>query len=355
MTLDDTVCDSSPQGIQMGISTDQGRTFNRSYAMDTSTLFLFPDGVSRHVCTGFVPTPPCTTVWDALMFDYPKLGVDKGPSSPFRNYLYVTTPALSFDENDDGTCDSAEHVFIRSTDGGVTWDSGQILKNAGGVISAMGVAPDGTVYLADDRRPSFYCPSGVGIAFRKSLNGGAGFTEPTCAFNSTGDLQISRVWTTADPSNSSRVWVAFDAQVASLSNSVHAFVIRSTDGGASWSAPTRIDDVLTDDVVDHYRPSLSVSSNGRLDVIWFDYRNSSPKQAVQNAQPADVYYSYSLDGGISWSPNLRLSTVTAGGLWGGFNDFLTVVSQGNRAYAGYSLSPSGASSYEVLVTTIAFH
>ncbi len=55
-------------------------------------------------------------------------------------------------------------------------------------------------------------------------------------------------------------------------------------------------------------PLLSVAPNGRVDVAWYDWRNDTglttdgKKNIFQ-----DVYYASSVDGGLTWAPNLKLN------------------------------------------------
>jgi Neuraminidase (sialidase) len=157
-----------------------------------------------------------------------------------------------------------------------------------------------------------------------------------------------------DPSNPARVYIAYFEDVSASGGSFHVFVTRSTDAGTTWTAPVRVDEVLADDVVDHYRPSISVSSTGRVDVIWFDYRNSSPKRLILDGQPGDVYYSYSMDGGVTWAASIRLLTSTLPLRIGPGNDFLTVTSAGNKAHAVYAQDTDGNGYWETLLTTVSF-
>ena len=157
-----------------------------------------------------------------------------------------------------------------------------------------------------------------------------------------------------DPSDPARVYIAYFEDVSASGGSFHVFVTRSTDAGTTWSAPVRVDEVLPDDVVDHYRPSISVSSTGRVDVIWFDYRNSSPKRVTQNLQPGDAYYTYSTDGGVTWTASIRLSTSTSPVRASPGNDFLTVTSGGNKAYAAYAQDTDANGYWETLLTTVSF-
>ncbi len=79
---------------------------------------------------------------------------------------------------------------------------------------------------------------------------------------------------------------------------------RSTDGGVSWGADTR----LTNNSANSWYPSVSVSSSV-VHVVWQDNRDGNEA----------IYYKRSTDGGLSWGTDTRLTS-----------------------NSGYSLSPSGA-------------
>ena len=344
-TLDASTRDGTPPGIVVARSKDGGQTFPEvSYAMSPATPFTFPDGSSRNLCGE-----------DGNYFDYPKLAVDRGEASPHFNNLYVIANGINFDLDGDGTCESASHVFIRSRDGGLQWESGQSIPGMKQYTSSIAVAPDGTIYLSDPTLNTPFCPTGTGIALRKSVDGGATFLPAACAMASQASFQPGPTWTAADPEEPGKVYIAFSAALAAPGDGEHVFVIRSTDAGTTWGAPVRVDDLLPEDGVDHLRPSLSVSSNGRLDLAWFDYRHSKSTKYSQNRQRGDVYYSWSTDGGETWAPNLRLSAATAPLLFGAGNDVLTVVSSGDRAHVVFAQDQNGNVLYEAYLTTIIFH
>ena len=48
--------------------------------------------------------------------------------------------------------------------------------------------------------------------------------------------------------------------------------------------------------------TMSVAPNGRIDVVWYDSRN-----AVARQYDSELFYSFSTDGGVTWSPNEQLS------------------------------------------------
>jgi hypothetical protein len=90
-----------------------------------------------------------------------------------------------------------------------------------------------------------------------------------------------------------------------------AAVMRSTDKGDTWSAPIEIDRMLTDGVRDpadghavrtgDLIPQIAVDDvRGALYVVWQDDRFTGQEQ---------IAFSRSTDGGLTWSPTRRISTV----------------------------------------------
>jgi hypothetical protein len=75
---------------------------------------------------------------------------------------------------------------------------------------------------------------------------------------------------------------------------------RSTDGGLTWSAPWKINDDTGNSNYQWFG-TMSVAPDGRIDVVWLDTRNNLG--SVNSA----LYYSYSLDQGFTWTPNVKLS------------------------------------------------
>ena len=78
-------------------------------------------------------------------------------------------------------------------------------------------------------------------------------------------------------------------------------LVRSTDGGRSFSAPHRINDDPINHSKWHSFGTFSVAPNGRLDAVWLDTRNAA------NNTDSQLFYSSSTDGGNTWWPNIALS------------------------------------------------
>jgi hypothetical protein len=77
--------------------------------------------------------------------------------------------------------------------------------------------------------------------------------------------------------------------------------VRSTNAGQTFSAPIRIhDDPINHDKW-HWMGTLAVAPNGRIDSLWLDTRNAT------NNTDSQLFYSYSADGGLTWTPNVSVS------------------------------------------------
>lgn len=76
---------------------------------------------------------------------------------------------------------------------------------------------------------------------------------------------------------------------------------RSTDGGATWSAASVLNDDDPLQLFSQLLPTIAAAPNGRLDVAWWDTRHGLDRYAT------DVYYSFSHDAGSTWSSNVRLT------------------------------------------------
>jgi hypothetical protein len=78
-------------------------------------------------------------------------------------------------------------------------------------------------------------------------------------------------------------------------------VVRSTDGGHTWSAPVRVNDDPPGSGACQWFATMSVAPNGRIDVVWNDTRNSGQENI------SELFYSSSADGGRTWLENVAVS------------------------------------------------
>ena len=117
-------------------------------------------------------------------------------------------------------------------------------------------------------------------------------------------------------------------------NGADVMFVRSTDGGVTFSAPKRINDDAINHAKWHWMSTFSVAPNGRLDSVWLDTRNAA------NNTDSQLFYSYSLDGGVTWSPNISVSNLFNPFLGypqqNKMGDYMTMVSDNTGADVAYA-------------------
>jgi hypothetical protein len=79
----------------------------------------------------------------------------------------------------------------------------------------------------------------------------------------------------------------------------------STDGGARWNTPIRVNDDPIRNGIDQFFPWLSVDPNGQVNIIWFDRRLDPTNNLL-----IDVFHSDSQNGGAAWQTNGRVTSVS---------------------------------------------
>jgi len=86
-----------------------------------------------------------------------------------------------------------------------------------------------------------------------------------------------------------------------------AMLIRSSDGGATWSDPVAVNDDDTDH--DQFFPWVAVSPRGEVGVVFYDRRDDPDNTLLQ------VYLAWSPDG-EEWFPNMRITDNASNGEYG---------------------------------------
>ncbi len=221
---------------------------------------------------------------------------------------------------------TTKSLIAASTDGGRTFgDPVDVSDERGGYQPRPAVTPDGTLHviypIGLDARPEGVEPFDVvrTLYHRSSTDGGQTWSEPVEVDQGNAGFYGGRKYLLAadqDDGNLYAVWYAnAEATFDPTTEDVDVFLRRSTDGGQSWSERVVVNDEADRDQVNHYDPGISVAPNGRIDVAWYDFRNSPyPERFPQefaapfnNGGYQDIYYSWSTDGGRSFAPNVRVS------------------------------------------------
>ncbi|MFZ8826547.1 MAG: hypothetical protein ACO2OT_06905 [Candidatus Caldipriscus sp.] len=185
-------------------------------------------------------------------------------------------------------CTSSRIYSAYSYDNGTTWNRTAVYST-GGVPMATA---DDSLFYAIWWRSSGSC---IYLYVSRSTNG-AVWSSPTNAACMTRDIAPNPYPVGYQPVAWGKGNIGIIYMSGSLSDLKVSFV-RSTNGGATWSSPIRI--TSNPSSVAEYMPALAADPYGGLHAFWYDNRAGYGLWGL--------YYSYSSDGGITWSPSIRVS------------------------------------------------
>ncbi len=217
---------------------------------------------------------------DSIVEDKPYLVVDANPASRFVDSVYITWTRFHFDALDNYL--ESPIFFAVSRNGGLTWSAPKEISGA---------------------NPALCTFSGTSLAYDGRCREDQ-FSSPVVGPDGT-------------------IFVAFvnDQAVNDGQFRDQYLVVKSTDGGETWSEPVRASDLIHDGVNDYPvnvvgRQTLSNSAfrvnsagnlavdpvNGELVVLWSDNRHGTP-----NNTNTDIFMARSNDGGNTWSTPITVS------------------------------------------------
>ncbi len=336
----------------------------------------------------------------------PDLAIDRfrqlpgGGLNPNYGDLYVTWTRLYPEGQVPGFPDlgaSGEIMIAVSKDRGVTWetqyqqppepgleisvlrDPTQIVPNLPGTTSMdqahVSIGPEGDIYVSNagggdfvvqhstDAGATFTLPghdTGEGLAFG---TGASTFSDTRLPNNRFRTHPIRAI--AADPRRPGHVYAVEPVKVLDSAgvrlDPADVFFARSTDYGQSWEhtrlvAPDTVVPIIVNDdnggqpvkgtatdevAVSQALPRLAVDAEGNISVIWLDARRDPADHLL------DVFGTVSSDGGLSFSPNFRLTDISFDADQGRFvdatghdnyylGDFLGLALANKTAYASWT-------------------
>jgi hypothetical protein len=208
--------------------------------------------------------------------------------------------------------------FSKTIDGGQTWSPPKVIVNVPSNQQTIGnqivVDPrNGTLYdFFDLIRPPFNITA-TKVAFIKSTDDGVTWTKPKVIADlrtvgvtdpetgedvRTGDIIPEPA---IDPATGQLYVVWQDSRFnGGLYDEVA--LSTSTDGGNTWSAPTRVN---TPTGRAAFNPSIRVNSSGVVGVSYYDFRNLVAGNTV--TLPTDYWFKSSTNGGATFGADTHLS------------------------------------------------
>ncbi|HEX2788493.1 MAG TPA: sialidase family protein [Ignavibacteria bacterium] len=230
-------------------------------------------------------------------------------NSPFKNNLYVSWTQFDKYESKNPK-DSSIILFSRSTNLGTSFtypirisdlggDSKDGDSTVEGAVSCVG--PEGQVYVA--------WAGPRGIEFDKSLDGGMTFNKDVWVCNQVGGWAYDipglyrcngLPFTACDISNSKyngTIYINFSDE----RNGDHdVFIVKSTDEGATWGEPVRVNNDELGNGKEQFMSNFSVDpATGYIYVLFYDRRRYDDNQT-------DVVLAVSKDGGETFE-NMMIS------------------------------------------------
>jgi len=125
------------------------------------------------------------------------------------------------------------------------------------------------------------------------------------------DAEAGLVWDATGGPFNNRIYLVYTDETVNENNDTDIEMRTSTDDGATWSAPVRVNDDAT--TRSQFLPYVALDpTTGTVAVGFHDCRNDTgvPGPGGTNNIPnddAEYYGTYSTDGGATWAPNTRLS------------------------------------------------
>jgi hypothetical protein len=248
-----------------------------------------------------------------------------------------------------GCC--GQNIFTRSTDGAQSFEN-PVPVSLSPFFGTLAVGPDGEVYATGADGSGFQDLSKFVIA--KSTDASDPLTPPTFSGmkvdmggvmslssgpNPGGLLGQANVAVDVSP-GPGRGYVYLLSSVNPPGNDpLDVHLIRSTDGGVTWSAPVRVNDDPVGNGAWQWFGAHSVAPNGRIDAVWNDTRNSGQTDV------SELFYAYSYDGGDTWQGNIPVSQPFDSSLGypnqNKLGDYYTLVSDETGANVAYAATFNG--------------
>jgi hypothetical protein len=236
--------------------------------------------------------------------------------------------------------------FTRSTDNGVSFQDCVTIPNDP-YWGTLAVGPSGELYIGGTTGNDFRVLKSTNakdssqiVSWQMNtpvnLDGSLGFGGGPNPGGLLGQTIIA-VDTSGGPYHGN-VYLLASVERNSNPDPLDVMFARSTNGGATFSSAIKINDDPGTSAWQWFG-TMSVAPNGRIDAIWLDTRDNP------GTYLSALYYSYSTDGGLTWSANERLSEYFNPHLgWPNqdkMGDYFDMISDANGAHLSWAATFNG--------------
>jgi len=184
----------------------------------------------------------------------------------------------------------------------------------GGTFGDIAIGPNGEVLVtyqsgsngADvigvNLDPDGLGPAGFNPAIAATSTDVGGFLAIPAQPHRTIDAEAGLAWDRTSGPHRGRIYLVYTDRPNLTSDDTDIYLRRSDDGGATWSAPLRVNDDPAGNGKSQFLPRIALDdTTGYLAASFYDSRNSS----LNNT--AEYWATASLDGGASVLPNRKVS------------------------------------------------
>lgn len=288
------------------------------------------------------------------ILDKNHLWLDNSTVSPYAGNLYIAWTDFTGGSND------SEIMLARSTDHGETWQSATNISsevNAGSHNQGVNIqtGPDGEVYAVWAIYDGWPTDESA-LGFAKSTDGGQTFTTAQRIIDDIRGIRNSGVGknqrTASFPvmavdisqrqynGNIYIVWTNIGVPGINSGTDADVYLIRSEDGGDTWSDPIRVNQDPAGVGSVHYYPWITCDpENGILSVVFYDDRNVGGTKC-------ETWVANSYDAGDTWE-DFKVSDVNftpspIPGLADGYmGDYLGISARGGYVYPVWADNRNG--------------
>ncbi len=128
------------------------------------------------------------------------------------------------------------------------------------------------------------------------------------------DAEPDLAWDTTGGPNHGRMYIVYNDEVINEGNDFEVFTRYSDNSGATWSPRIRVNDDGPGNA--QFLPRVAMEpTTGNLAVSFYDTRDDAANTLTH------YYAAASFDGGVTWTPNVRLTTGQSSAVGGGGNDY----------------------------------
>ncbi|MEO6753391.1 MAG: hypothetical protein ABIP85_16565, partial [Chthoniobacteraceae bacterium] len=163
-------------------------------------------------------------------------------------------------------------------------------------------------------------PTGVGGTFGAQIDIGpvnvGDFAPIPAQPDRTIDAETGLAWDRSGGPHNGRVYLVYTDRPTTSSADTDIYVRFSDNNGSTWSSRVRVNDDTAGNGKSQFFPRIALDqTTGNIAVSFYDCRNSAGNNTVQ------LWATASVDGGLTFLPNIQVSTGTTDGTAGGLGGF----------------------------------